>query len=105
MMEARGVEFAELSSGRAEVEDAIDRWVWYAGWSDKYAQVLGSSNPVAAPYFNFTIPEPTGVVGILAPEEPALGGIVSRLAPVVVGGDTAGVVACASQALPRAAIS
>jgi acyl-CoA reductase-like NAD-dependent aldehyde dehydrogenase len=99
MMEARAAEFAELSSGRAEVEEAIDRWVWYAGWSDKYAQVLGSSNPVAAPYFNFTIPEPTGVVGILAPEEPALGGIVSRLAPVIVGGNTAVVVASESQPL------
>ena len=67
MMETRTAEFAELTSGRAEVEDAIDRWVWYAGWADKYAQVLGSSNPVAAPYFNFTVPEPTGVVGVLAP--------------------------------------
>jgi acyl-CoA reductase-like NAD-dependent aldehyde dehydrogenase len=93
MMEARAAEFAELCSGRPEVEEAIDRWVWYAGWADKYAQVLGSSNPVAAPYFNFTIPEPTGVVGILAPDQPALGAIVSRLAPAIVGGNTAVVVA------------
>jgi acyl-CoA reductase-like NAD-dependent aldehyde dehydrogenase len=92
MMEARSAEFAELCSGRAEVEESIDRWVWYAGWADKYAQVLGSSNPVAAPYFNFTIPEPTGVVGILAPDQPALGGIVARLAPAIVGGNTAVVV-------------
>ncbi|HET9322425.1 MAG TPA: aldehyde dehydrogenase family protein [Gaiellaceae bacterium] len=99
MMEARASEFAELSSGRNEVEEAIDRWVWYAGWADKYAQVLGSSNPVAAPYFNFTIPEPTGVVGVLAPEEPALAGIVSRLAPVIVGGNTAVVLASESQPL------
>jgi acyl-CoA reductase-like NAD-dependent aldehyde dehydrogenase len=89
MMEARAAEFAELTSGRAEVEDAIDRWVWYAGWADKYAQVLGSSNPVAAPYFNFTVPEPTGVVGVLAPESPVLDGVVARLAPVIVGGNTA----------------
>jgi acyl-CoA reductase-like NAD-dependent aldehyde dehydrogenase len=102
MMEARAAEFADLSSGRAEVEEAIDRWVWYAGWADKYAQVLGSSNPVAAPYFNFTIPEPTGVVAVLAPEEPALGGIVARLAPVIVGGNTAVVVA--SERDPLAAI-
>jgi acyl-CoA reductase-like NAD-dependent aldehyde dehydrogenase len=102
MMEARAAEFADLSSGRAEVEEAIDRWVWYAGWADKYAQVLGSSNPVAAPYFNFTIPEPTGVVAVLAPEEPALGGIVARLAPVIVGGNTAVVVA--SEREPLAAI-
>jgi acyl-CoA reductase-like NAD-dependent aldehyde dehydrogenase len=99
MMEARAAEFAELSSGRAEVEAAIDRWVWYAGWSDKYAQVLGSSNPVAAPYFNFTIPEPTGVVGVLAPEEPALDGLVARLAPVVVGGNTAVVITSETQPL------
>jgi acyl-CoA reductase-like NAD-dependent aldehyde dehydrogenase len=102
MMEARAAEFAELSSGRAEVEEAIDRWVWYAGWADKYAQVLGSSNPVAVPYFNFTVPEPTGVVGVLAPETPALGGIVSRLAPVIVGGNTA--VVLASEPEPLASI-
>jgi acyl-CoA reductase-like NAD-dependent aldehyde dehydrogenase len=102
MMEARAAEFAELSSGRTEVEEAIDRWVWYAGWADKYAQVLGSSNPVAAPYFNFTIPEPTGVVGVLAPEMPALGGIVTRLAPVIVGGNTA--VVLASESRPLASI-
>lgn len=102
MMEARTAEFAELASGRAEVEDAIDRWVWYAGWADKYAQVLGTSNPVAAPYFNFTIPEPTGVVGVLAPEDPPLGGIVARLAPVIVGGNTA--VVLVSERQPLAAI-
>jgi acyl-CoA reductase-like NAD-dependent aldehyde dehydrogenase len=102
MMEARAAEFAELSSGREEVEDAIDRWVWYAGWADKYAQVLGSSNPVAAPYFNFTVPEPTGVVGVLAPESPALDGLVARLAPVIVGGNTA--VVLASESEPLAAI-
>ena len=102
MMEARAAEFAELCSGRREVEEAVDRWVWYAGWADKFAQVIGSSNPVAAPYFNFTIPEPTGVVGVLAPEEPALGGIVARLAPVIVGGNTAIVVA--SEGAPLASI-
>jgi acyl-CoA reductase-like NAD-dependent aldehyde dehydrogenase len=100
MMEARTGEFADLSSGRTEVEEAIDRWVWYAGWADKYAQVLGSSNPVAAPYFNFTIPEPTGVVGVIAPDRPALGGIVARLAPVIVGGNTAVVLASESEPLP-----
>ena len=69
------------------VDRAIDRWVWYAGWADKIAQVLGSSNPVAAPYFNFTIPEPTGVVGIVAPETSSLLGLVSRLAPPLVAGN------------------
>jgi acyl-CoA reductase-like NAD-dependent aldehyde dehydrogenase len=93
MMEARTAEFAELSSGRAEVEASVDRLVWYAGWSDKLAQVIGSSNPVAGPYFNFTVPEPTGVVAVLAPEEPALLGLVTRLAPVLVGGNAAVVVA------------
>src|SRR5436309_2952334 len=102
MIEARADEFAALCSGRAEVERTIDRVVWYAGWADKIAQVLGSSNPVAGPYFNFTVPEPTGVVGILAPGEPALKGIVSRLAPAIVGGNTAVVVA--SEAQPLAAI-
>jgi acyl-CoA reductase-like NAD-dependent aldehyde dehydrogenase len=102
MLERRRGEFAELCSGRAEVEAAIDRVVWYAGWADKLAQVLGGANAVAAPYFNFTIPEPTGVVGVLAPEGPALGGLVSRLAPVIVGGNVAVVVA--SESRPLAAI-
>ena len=62
------------------MEGAIDRWVWYAGWADKLGQVLGNSNPVAGSYFNFTIPEPTGVVGIVAPERSSLLGLVSRLA-------------------------
>ncbi|MFL6012629.1 MAG: aldehyde dehydrogenase family protein [Gaiellaceae bacterium] len=102
MLERRRGEFAELCSGRAEVEAAIDRVVWYAGWADKLAQVLGGSNAVAAPYFNFTIPEPTGIVGVLAPEEPGLGGLVSRLAPVIVGGNSAVVIA--SESRPLAAI-
>ena len=102
MMEARAAEFADLSSGRTEVEAAIDRWVWYAGWADKLPQVLGGSNPVGGPYFNFTVPEPTGVVGVMAPEQPALDGIVARLAPVIVGGNTA--VVLASELEPLASI-
>jgi acyl-CoA reductase-like NAD-dependent aldehyde dehydrogenase len=102
MMEARRSEFAELCSGPKEVDRSIDRFVWYAGFADKLAQVLGSSNPVAGPYFNFTVPEPQGVVGTLAPEEPALAGLVSRLAPAVVGGNA--VVAVASESHPLAAI-
>src|SRR5262249_59461030 len=85
MVEARVAEFAELCSGLNEVERAIDRIVWYAGWSDKLPQVLGGSNPVAGPYFNFTVPEPTGVVAVLAPDEPALLGLVTRVLPPVVG--------------------
>ena len=102
MMEARVSEFADLCSGEDEVHRAIDRWVWYAGFADKLAQVLGSSNPVAGPYFNFTIPEPTGVVGIVAPQEPPLLGLVSRLAPALTGGNA--VVALASETQPLAAI-
>ena len=101
MMETREGELATLCSGPAEVAGAIDRMVWYAGWSDKLAQVIGSANPVAGPYFNFTVPEPTGVTGILAPEPPLLG-LVSRLAPVIVGGNTA--VLIASEAHPLVAI-
>jgi acyl-CoA reductase-like NAD-dependent aldehyde dehydrogenase len=114
---------AELMEGRrdqfvAEVEQAegireakarelvarsIDRWVWYAGWADKISQVLGSANPVAAPYFNFTIPEPTGVVGLVAPEQSSLLGLVSRLAPPLVAGNA--VVVIASETRPLAAIT
>jgi len=102
MMEARVPEFAELCSGEDEVHRAIDRWVWYAGFADKLAQVIGSSNPVAGPYFNFTIPEPTGVVALIAPDEPPLLGLVSRLAPALTGGNA--VVAVASETQPLAAI-
>ncbi len=102
MMEARRALLAGLCEGEAEVDAAIDRMVWYAGWADKIAQVLGSSNAVAGPYFNFTVPEPTGVVGVLAPEAPALAGLVSRIAPAIVGGNT--VVAVASESKPLAAV-
>ena len=102
MVEARAAEFAELCSGREEVERSIDRVVWYAGWADKLPQVLGGANPVAGPYFNFTVPEPTGVVAVLAPDEPALLGLVTRLMPPLVGGNA--VVAVASEPHPLAAI-
>jgi acyl-CoA reductase-like NAD-dependent aldehyde dehydrogenase len=88
MMEARASDLEAACSGRDEVEAAIDRTVWYAGWADKLPQVLGGANPVAGPYFDFTIPEPTGVVAILAPAEPALLGLVSRVLPALVGGNT-----------------
>jgi acyl-CoA reductase-like NAD-dependent aldehyde dehydrogenase len=102
MLEARATDLAAVCSGRKEVEAAIDRVVWYAGWADKLPQVLGGSNPVAGPYFDFTVPEPTGVVGVLAPVEPPLAGIVSRIAPPLVGGNA--VVAVASEQHPLAAI-
>jgi acyl-CoA reductase-like NAD-dependent aldehyde dehydrogenase len=85
------------------VAEAIDRWVWYAGWPDKVAQVVGAANPVAGPYFNFSVPEPTGVVAVLAPGESGLLGLVSVLAPVIATGNTAVVVA--SEAAPLAAIT
>jgi len=98
--QAEGVREAKA---RELVARAIDRWVWYAGWADKISQVLGSANPVAAPYFNFTIPEPTGVVGIVAPEPSSLLGLVSRLAPPLVAGNA--VVVIASETRPLAAIT
>jgi acyl-CoA reductase-like NAD-dependent aldehyde dehydrogenase len=103
IMEGRRAQFEELVGDGAEVDTAIDTWVWYAGWADKLAQVLGTSNPVAGPYFNFTIPEPTGVAGIVAPEEPPLLGLVERLAPALVGGNS--VVVLASERRPLAAIT
>jgi acyl-CoA reductase-like NAD-dependent aldehyde dehydrogenase len=102
MLEGRRAQFAELTGNAEEVDAAVDRAVWYVGWADKLPQVLGSANPVAGPYFNFTVPEPTGVVGVVAPEEPPLLGLVTRLAPVLVGGNAAVVIA--SEARPLAAI-
>jgi acyl-CoA reductase-like NAD-dependent aldehyde dehydrogenase len=89
-------------SGAAEstVDAAIDRWVWYAGWADKIAQVYGNANPVAGPYFNLSAPEPVGVVGILAPPDSSLLGLVSVLAPVIVTGNTAVVLAAPGRPLP-----
>ena len=91
------------AAARDAVGRAIDRWVWYAGWADKIGQILGSSNPVAAPYFNFTIPEPTGVVGVVAPETSSLLGLISRLAPPLVTGNT--VVLLASERRPLPAVT
>jgi acyl-CoA reductase-like NAD-dependent aldehyde dehydrogenase len=96
-------EGVRADKAREIVARSIDRWVWYAGWADKIAQVLGSSNPVAADYFNFTIPEPTGVVGIVAPETSSLLGLVSRLAPPIVAGNS--VVVLTSESRPLPAIS
>lgn len=87
----------------AQVDEAIDRWVWYAGWCDKYVQVAGNANPVAGPYFNISVPEPTGVVAIVAPQDSALLGLVSAVAPALVAGNT--VVVIASESLPLSAIT
>jgi acyl-CoA reductase-like NAD-dependent aldehyde dehydrogenase len=87
------------------VDESIDRIVWYAGWADKFAQVVGSANPVAGPYFNFSVPEPTGVVGILAPQESSLLGFVSTLAPVLCTGNTAVIVASERGPLPAVSLA
>jgi acyl-CoA reductase-like NAD-dependent aldehyde dehydrogenase len=114
MLEGRAAQFAAevaaADGGRkvraeAEVAAAIDRWVWYAGWSDKVAQVAGAANPVAGPYFNFSVPEPTGVVAILAPAESSLLGLVSVVAPAIVTGNTAVVVASESRPLPAISLA
>ncbi|WP_405821456.1 aldehyde dehydrogenase family protein [Streptomyces sp. NBC_01390] len=84
----------------AQVDAAIDRWVWYAGWTDKIAQVVGGGNPVAGPYFNLSSPEPTGVVVVLAPQESSFLGLVSVLAPVIATGNTAIVIASEKSPLP-----
>ena len=98
--EVAAAEGVREARAREFVDRAIDRWVWYAGWADKIAQVLGSSNPVAAPYFNFTIPEPTGVVGVVAPETSSLLGLVSRLAPPLVSGNAVVLLTSETRPLP-----
>ena len=114
LMEARRAQFAAevaaaegLTPARADrvVSQAIDRWVWYAGWSDKIGQVLGGANPVAGPYFNISAPEPTGVVAVLAPQRSSLLGLVSVLAPTVVTGNTAVVLTSEQRPLPAVTLS
>lgn len=110
MIEARRQELIDAltlfgggkSGAGKEVDTSVDRLIYYAGWTDKYEQVLGSVNPVAAPYFNFTVTEPMGVVGVIAPDTPALLGLISLFAPAIAGGNT--VVALASESMPYPAI-
>ena len=103
--EVRNAEGGSAAAAVATVAQAIDRWVWYAGWADKYAQVTGSANPVAGPYFNFSLPEPTGVVGALAPQRSSLLGLVSVLAPIITTGNTTVVVASRERPLPAVSLS
>ena len=112
LLEGRRAQFVEEISASegvtsavasAQVDAAIDAWVWFAGWADKYSQVAGNGNPVSGPYFNLSVPEPTGVVAIVAPQDSSLLGLVSVIAPAVVTGNT--VVVIASERLPLAAIS
>jgi acyl-CoA reductase-like NAD-dependent aldehyde dehydrogenase len=114
LMEGRRAQFASevglaegLTPARADkvVSQAIDRWVWYAGWSDKIAQVLGGVNPVAGPYFNISAPDPTGVVAALAPQRSSLLGLVSVLAPIVVSGNTAVVLTSEHRPLPAVTLA
>jgi len=101
--EVAAAEGLAVRAADATVTAAIDRWVWYAGWTDKVAQIAGSSNPVAGPYFNFSMPEPTGVVAIIAPQDSSLLGFVSAVAPALVAGNA--VVVVASERFPLSAIS
>jgi acyl-CoA reductase-like NAD-dependent aldehyde dehydrogenase len=102
MMEARRAELVELTGNEDEVTASIDRVVWYAGWCDKYAALLSTRNPVGGPHFNFSTAEPTGVIGMLAPDEPSLLGLVSVLMPALVAGNA--VVLVASETDPRTAV-
>jgi acyl-CoA reductase-like NAD-dependent aldehyde dehydrogenase len=101
--EVRAAEGLSARQAEAVVDAAIDRWVWYAGWTDKIAQVRGTANPVAGPYFNFSVPEPTGVVAVIAPQASSLLGFISVVAPAVVTGST--VVVLASERFPLPAVS
>jgi acyl-CoA reductase-like NAD-dependent aldehyde dehydrogenase len=105
MLEGRRDQFVGLGVAADEVDAAIDRWVWYAGWADKIAQVYGGANPVAGPYFNLSAPEPTGVVGVIAPARPALLGLVSVIAPAIVTGNTVLVLVAEEAPLPAVTLA
>ncbi|WP_405887912.1 aldehyde dehydrogenase family protein [Streptomyces sp. NBC_01136] len=98
--EVADAEGLSKSKAAAVVDAAIDRWVWYAGWTDKIAQVVGGGNPVAGPFFNLSTPEPTGVVAVLAPQESSFLGLVSVIAPVIATGNTVIVIASEKSPLP-----
>jgi len=103
--EVAAAEGLRRTAATAAVDAAIDRWVWYAGWADKLAQVTGSANAVAGPYFDFSLPEPTGVVTLLAPQRSSLLGLVSVLAPAIVSGNTAVVVSSYAQPVPAVTLA
>lgn len=103
--EVQAAEGGSARAAAAQVDEAIDRWVHYAGWADKYTQVAGGTNPVAGPYFNFSIPEPTGVVAVIAPQESSLLGLVSAVAPVLTTGNTAIVLAAQDRPLPAVSLA
>ena len=101
---SKGIQ-AATKAAQAQVDAAIDRLVWYAGWSDKVTQVLGGANPVAGPFFNHSAPEPVGVVGVVAPADSSLLGLVSVLAPAVVTGNAAVVLAAQDRPLPAISLA
>jgi acyl-CoA reductase-like NAD-dependent aldehyde dehydrogenase len=101
--EIRALEGATESIARKQVQDSIDLWVWYAGWCDKVATTSGGTNPIAGPYYNFTIPEPLGVIGVIADEKESLLGLTRGLAPVIASGNTS--VLIASERLPLSSIT
>ncbi|MGW4080304.1 aldehyde dehydrogenase family protein [Streptomyces asiaticus] len=103
--EVADAEGLSKSKASLQVDAAIDRWVWYAGWSDKTAQIAGSANPVAGPYFNLSTPEPTGVVALLAPQDSSFLGLVSVIAPAIVTGNTTVVVAAEAAPLPALSLA
>ncbi|HEV8063855.1 MAG TPA: aldehyde dehydrogenase family protein [Acidimicrobiales bacterium] len=103
--EVAAAEGVSLDEADRSIAAAIDRWVWYAGWADKFAQVVGSANPVAGPYFNFSLPEPTGVVAVVAPQDSSFLGLVSVLAPVIVTGNTAVLLASELRPLPAVTLT
>ncbi|MGF1664030.1 MAG: aldehyde dehydrogenase family protein [Kineosporiaceae bacterium] len=103
--EVAAAEGLPVGEAAAQVAAAVDRWVWFAGWSDKIAQVGGNANPVAGPYFNLSVPEPTGVVAVLAPQESSLLGFTSVVAPAVVAGNTVVVVASERRPLPAVTLA
>lgn len=114
IMEGRSEQFvAEIvalegisaSAALKQVQEAIDTWVWYAGWTDKISSTAGSTNPIAGPYYNFTIPEPLGVIGIFADQKSSLLGVVRGLAPVLAGGNSAIVIASEKRPLPAITLS
>jgi acyl-CoA reductase-like NAD-dependent aldehyde dehydrogenase len=110
MMEARRSELMREiahaeNDAESQIDEAVDLWVWYAGWTDKLAQVMGSLNQVAGPYFNLTVPESVGVVGVIAPDDQSLAGLVRRLAPALCGGNTVVTLCSEPHPLPAVALA
>ena len=103
--EVQAAEGRTARQAEAIVSTAIDRWVWYAGWTDKFSAIVGGMNPVAGPYFNFSLPEPTGVVAVVAPQDSSLLGLVSVVAPIVATGNTVVVIASEDRPLPAVTLS